>query len=468
MPKSEQTKNLLPPPSLDSSVEASVQTPFFSVGDWPDENWWEVFNSPQLNSLIAQALDQNPTLKEVQSKIDFAKQEAIVARSRLYPFISFDGDIIKTYLSRTGLYRAFNPKLPLNAQVIYLSLSLEYEFDFWGKNYNIFSASIGEVLANQAQAAQVRLIVTTSIAEAYFGLKANLLRRQLYHALYKTQQDTFDLQRFLEENALSSRLDPLLIQEEVFEIKKLLSSIENEITLSKHLINFLMGRGPDEPLDVDSLMPPLPPTISVPDNLTLDLLARRPDLMAQIWRAKALAYQVGAAKADFYPDISLKGLVGLESVLFTNFFNWENKTYQIQPAFHLPIFTAGAIEANVEAHKSAFEEAIFEYNNLILSSAQEVADLLSLALSIFEQKLEQDFILENAKARYWLTKMRKQAGLDSRFNELRMEIELVNKQIENVNLLYGQYLATIKLIKALGGGYYSDYCIPLQAVGECE
>jgi NodT family efflux transporter outer membrane factor (OMF) lipoprotein len=468
MPKSEQTKNLLPSPSLDSSVEASLQTPFFSTGDWPEENWWEVFNSPQLNGLIAQALEKNPTLKEVQSKIDFAKQEAIVARSRLFPFMSFNGDIVKTYLSETGLYRAFNPKIPLNAQVIYLSLSLEYEFDFWGKNYNLFSASIGEVLANQAQAVQVRLIVTTAIAQAYFGLKANLQRRQLYQDLYNAQQATFDLQRFLEEKALSSRLDPLLLQEDVFEIKKLLSSIDNEIIVSKHLINFLLGRGPDEPLDVDSLMPPLPPTISVPDNITLDLLARRPDLMAQIWRAKALAYRVGAAKADFYPDVNLKGFVGLESVFLTNFFQWENRTYQIQPAFHLPIFTAGAIEANVEANKSAFDEAIFEYNNLVLSSAQEVADLLSLALSIFEQKLEQDFIVENAKARYWLTKMRKQAGLDSRFDELHVEIELVNKQIENVNLLYSQYLATIKLIKALGGGYYSDYCIPLQTVGECE
>lgn len=468
MPKSEQTKNLLPPPSLDCSIEAAMESPFFSEGDWPSENWWEVFNSLQLNSFIAEALDQNPTLKSVQKKIAFAKQEAIIARSRLYPFISFDGDINKNYLSETGLYRAFNPKIPLSAKVIDLSLSLDYEFDFWGKYYNIFSAAIGDVLANQAEAAQVRLIVTTSLAQAYFGLKANLLRKQLYETLVQTIQNTFELQQQLKDKALSSKLDPLLLGENVLEVKKLISTIDNEILVSKHLINFLMGRGPDEVLDIDACMPALPVTIAVPDNLSLDLLARRPDLMAQIWRAKALAYQVGAAKAEFYPNISISALAGFESTLFANFFQWKNRTYTVNPAFHLPIFTAGSIEANVKAHQAAFDEAIFDYNNLVLSSAQEVADLLSLAQSIFEQKLEQDTIVENAKKRYFLTFMRKKSGLDSRFDTYRLEIELMNKEIENVILLYGQYVATIKLIKALGGGYSSDYCIPLQAVGECE
>lgn len=467
MPESEQTENLLPPPSLDSSVDAAMQTPFFSTGDWPDENWWEVFNSPQLNDVIAEALDQNPTLKSVEKKIDFAKQEAIVTRARLFPYISFDGDITKQYLSKNGLYKAFNPKLPLNVQLIDLSFSLTYEFDFWGQNYNLFSAAIGEVLASQAQAAQVKLIVTTSIAQAYFALKANLLRKELYESLVQTNQNNFELQQLLRQKALSSKIEPLLFQENVLEIMKLIASIENEILVSKHLINFLLGRGPDEPLHVDSFMPPLPASISVPDNLTLDLLARRPDLMAQIWRAKALAYQVGAAKAGFYPNINLTALAGLQSVFFSNFFSWDNKTYTVTSAFQLPIFTAGSIEANVQAHKAAFDEAIYDYNNLVLASAQEVADLLSLAQAIYEQKIEQDQIVDNAQERYWLTLIRKKSGLDSRFSQFSMEIELLNKQIENINLLYGQYLTTIKLIKALGGGYYSDYCIPLQATGDC-
>lgn len=468
MPKQEQTKNLLPTPTLDTSIEAVTHSPFFSIGDWPDENWWEIFGSPQLNTFIAEALTQNPTLEAIQKKVDVAKQEAIVTRSRLFPYVSFEGDIAKSYLAKTGLYRAFNPKLPLNVQLIELSLSFDYEFDFWGQNYNLFSASIGEVLANRAEEAQLRLIVTTSVAQAYFGLKANLLRKQLYERLLEATQGVLDLQRSLQSSALSSKLDPLLFKEDVLEVMKSLAAIENEILVAKHWINALMGRGADESICVDASMPPLPSTISVPDNLTLDLIARRPDLMAQIWRAKALAYQVGAAMADFYPDVSFKALAGYESVFFYNFFNKENRTYTVKPAFHLPIFTAGAIEANVQAHRAAFDEAIYAYNQLILTSIQEVADILSFAQSIFEQKVEQDSIISQAQERLWLTTERKKAGLDSRFEELGKEVELIDKEIENVTLLYGQYLAAVKLIKALGGGYYTDYCVPLVATGECR
>ena len=231
----------------------------------------------------------------------------------------------------------------------------------------------------------------------------------------------------------------------------------------KHLINILLGRGPDTELLIRAELPATLTTLSIPDNLSLDLLARRPDLMAQIWRVEALAHEVGAAKADFYPNINLTAFAGLESTLYRLLFKSDSKTAALQPAIHLPIFTAGSIRANIRAKKALFDEAVFDYNNLLLQSAQEVADLFVLAKSIFQQKADQELIVEAAEERYDLTELRRVSGLDNLISQYLILEELILKRLDDVLLLYSQYLAAIKMIKALGGGYQSEYSVPLKA-----
>lgn len=462
--RQKQLENLASPPTLQASLEKSLKTPFFTEGEWPTETWWEMFHSPELNDLVARALAFNPSLQAVQTRIEFAKESAVIARSRLFPLVFFDADDSWEYLSKHGLYRALNPRIPLSASLIDLSFSFSYEFDFWGKYTHLFYAALGEKRAAEAETAQAELIVTTGLAQAYFALKTNLQKQALYQELVDIQNKTFKLQNLLLENALFSNLSPLLSEENLFEAKKELLGIEAEIAANRHLINILAGVGPDEPLNIDDILLPLSKKIALPENLSIDLLARRPDLMAQIWHTESLAHAVGAAIADFYPRVNLTGFAGLESVLYSLLFRSSSLTGGVEPCISLPIFTAGAIRANVQAKKADFDEAVFEYNNLILRSAQEVADLLALARAIFQQKEAQDTIVAKAFKRYRLTDLRKQNGLDSLFDTYAIQVELIQKRLENVDLVYGQYLATIKLIKALGGGYYSD-CIPLQAEG---
>lgn len=463
LPKDQQTENLISPPSVETSIERSIDSGFFCIGDWPNEKWWEIFNSAELNSLIAEALIQNPTLQSVEKRVEVAKQTANVVRSRLFPLIFFDATESWEYLSKNGLYRAFNPKIPLNANVVDLTLSFTYEFDFWGKNRHLFNAALGENKAQEAEAADVQLITAAAVAQAYFALKTNLTRKRLYEELYEVREEIFNLQKLLQKKALLSKLQPLFAEERLLEAEKLVFSIEEEVETDKHLINILLGQGPDTSLEIDASLPPTLETLFLPDNLSLDLLARRPDLMAQIWRVEALAQEVGAAKADFYPDINLRAFMGLESIAYRLLFNSQSKTAGLQPAIHLPIFTAGEIRANIRAKKAMFDQAVFEYNHLLLRSTYEVADLLVLAQSIFQQKTDQIMIVQAARERYALSALRQMSGLDSLLSPYFIKEELILKQLDDVSLLYSQYLAAIKLIKALGGGYQSEYSIPLTA-----
>lgn len=462
LPKDQQTENLLSPPSVTASVERSIESGFFSIGDWPRQNWWEIFNSNELNSLISKALEENPSIQSIERRVEFARQTAKVVRSRLFPLLFFDADESWEYLSQNGLYRAFNPKIPLNANLVDLTLSFTYEFDFWGKNRHLFNAALGQSKAEEAESAGVELITTTAIAQAYFALKTNLVRQRLYQDLFEVRCAFFELERQLQDKALLSMLSPLLSEERLLEAEKLVFSIETEVETDIHLINILLGRGPDTPLDIVTELPRAIETLAIPDNLSLDLLARRPDLMAQIWRVEALAQEVGAAKADFYPNINLTALMGLESIAYNLLFKSQSKTAALQPAIHLPIFTAGAIRANIRAKKALFDQAVYEYNDLLLKSASEVADLLVLAKSVFEQKSAQGLIIEAAQARYDLVVLRQQSGLDNVLSQYLVEEELILKSLDDVSLIYNQYLAAIKLTKALGGGYQSEYSVPLR------
>jgi len=460
MPKWQQQEELLPSPSLECSLERGAESPFFAVGPWPDENWWEIFSSDQLNSLISIALANNPSIQEVYSRVLKARAKAVYARAPLFPLLFFDAQDSWSYLSKNGLYKTLNPNISSNASLIDLSLSVTYDFDFWCKNENLFLAALGKERSKEAERAQVELVVTTNLAQAYFALQTNLYREKLIQNLVTERSKLFQLQNVLRKEAINSLFPQLLSEERFYEAEEQLAAIHAEVLSNYHTINVLLGQSPDAPLCLCEELPPLPERLIIPETISLDLVARRPDLLAQIWRVEALGHEVGAAIADFFPDVNIKAFVGLESVFYSRLFQAGSMTGGATPALHLPIFTAGAISANVWIKRTKFDAAVFAYNELLLRSAQEVADLIAFGESVFRQKQEQEKVVQSAQERYRLTYLRLSKGLDSRLQSYVIYDDWLQKELTNVTLLYNQYAAAIKLIKALGGGYCAE--VPLE------
>ncbi len=458
----EQREHIISPSPITNTRQEALDSGFFTEGNWPEKKWWESFEEITLNALMEEALLSNPTLQAVHERIESAKQSAIVVRSKLFPLIFFNAEDNWNYLSQHGLYRTLNPNIPLNANLIDLTLSFTYEFDFWSKNRNLFQAALGKVKTQEAEEAQTKLVVTTALAQAYYALTTNLTRKKLYEELVILRRAVSSLQNLLQLNALRSRLEPLLSEEEEFQAEKLLLSVNEEIAANKHLINMLRGKGPDEPLDVENTLPDFPVTLSLPNEISINLLSRRPDLMAQIWKLQTFAHEVGAAKADFLPNINLVGSGGIETVLASFLFSPSSLTANVHPAINLPIFTAGAIKANVREKKAFFDQAVYEYNQLILQSAQEVTDYIVLIESVFAQKKKQEKIVKDATERFEITFLRYLKGLGGYLENYAYQIQVVEKKLEDLQLTYMQYLSAIKLIKALGGGYSSTLPLDLE------
>ena len=461
LPQKRQLEHLKTPPKIEPEIKLHLKNKAtFAMGNWPQRQWWLNYGSSELNTLIAEALASNPSIQEVQSRITVAQQEANVTRSTLFPLVFFDATDTQQHLSKHGLYRAFNPKLPLNTSLLDLSLSFIYEFDFWGQNRNLLNEALGKAKAQAAEAEEVNLIITTALSQAYFAYKTNLLRKHLYEQLVQIRQNVLTLQKLMVRKGLSSELPALAAAENLLEAKKWLASINEELSNNTHLLNILAGRSPAHPISMKRTLPKLPEKLEIPRSISFDLLARRPDLMAQIWRAKAWAYKAGAAMSAYYPNVNLKGFIGLQSVSWTQFFEIANGTGGLTSAIHLPIFTAGAIRANIKATQAEFDAAIYAYNNLLLRSTQEVLDTLAFAQTVHQHRTEQAEIIHQAQQRYRLIRLRQQKGLDSQFDVYYLHEEVIQKQLVDITLLYNQYLASIKLTKALGGGYYQPQ-VPL-------
>jgi len=465
--ENKQTQFLINPPSVDLTIQKSLETQYFALSDWPQEDWWNLFESSQLNALMEEALANNPSILAIQQKMDAANQLALIARSKLFPWISFDGADDWEYLSKNGLLRALNPLIPLYAKLYDLKLNLNYELDIWGKNQEIYKAALGNDLSNQAESAQVVLLVTTSVAQAYVAIKEYQKQKDLIGQLIAVQKEIYELQDFLHEKALANKLIVLAAEENYFETEKLQWIVEQQLEITKHQLNVLVGRSPDTPLCLGEDGLPSIYSLSIPSDITVDLLARRPDLMAKIWSAKALAHLVNAAITEYYPDINLTAFLGLESVTGRLLFKPSSFTYGFRPAVHLPIFTAGEIQANIDTQAALFYETIFEYNQLLLSSAQEVSDNLETALSFFRQISEQEKLMERIKERVELTTLLFEKGLGDKLSTYYVKEEFIREELEDLNLTYNLYTALVQLIRSLGGGYQSLY-VPLRAQEICE
>lgn len=450
-------QDIITPTPLTQTEELAKQSSVFSKGNWPEKQWWEIFDSSELNACMEKAIRENPTIQNAKSRIETAKQMALKVRSKLFPLLFFDADANWQYISNNGLYKALNANLPNTGDLVDLSLSFNYEFDFWGKNRNLFRAALGEEKAQEAEYEQMKLVITSAVAQSYYALKTNRLRKRIYERLYATYANVFHLQEILEKNALLSKLPLYVSAEELEESKKLVEGISTEVKADEQMLNALMGQNPDDELYLESLLTPPPKELLIPENISADLVARRPDLMAAIWRAKAIAFQAGAAVADFYPNINLKGFAGLESFHFSNLFDWASRTAGLIPSIHLPIFTAGEIRANLDQKRSEYDEAVFSYNSLLLDSMRQISYAVSLADTLYQQKDSQNKILKLAKARNKLTDLRVASGLDSFLEAYNVKIEVLQKELEDATLTYNQYLSVIQLVKALGGGYLEEY-----------
>lgn len=442
--------------NLKPSIDQAVSKGDFTEGDWPEWNWWVQFGDDQLNSFMDQAIADNPDLKAAISRVRSSEQEARKTRSVLFPQFKTSFEDNYEHLSKDSLDRFPPSSIPAVINQINLKLNFDYEIDLFGKNRETYRAALGEARSQKAEMSQAYLMITASLAEAYFDYQANLFR-------IKAQKETVEAQNILvelTEKRVLNKLDDEITLEKaevnLLQAEEALTVLEKDLALSKSQIKILMGLSPDSELMFEIPDAHFNRPFPLPENLPVNLLVRRPDLMVQIWKVEAAAHLIGAARAAFFPNINLASFVGLESLSWSKLFSVDSFAGSIAPAINLPLFTGWRLTAGLEQSFADFDAAVFDYNSLILKAAKEVSDGLKiLQASNREARFQRDTVSRLKKAAD-LTYARFEHGVSDYLEVMQMTLELLSQVTREIDIQNNRHLAVLNLIRALGGGYIEE------------
>ncbi|MBI5274084.1 MAG: efflux transporter outer membrane subunit, partial [Chlamydiales bacterium] len=408
------------------------------------------------------ALHNNPSLKSAESKYRAAYQQALVVRSKLFPTLDAGFSDQAEKWSKNG--NLVIPGVPLTNNLINnLGLNFNYEFDFWGKNRKAYEAMLGRANAELAEKKQADLIVSTTLATQYFALLAAKWNIQLLSDVMLEQESLVQLIKKRIKNRVDNEMQLFQAEIALNNTKEQLEIAYADEKIATTAINVLMGKGPEEKLCIElngnNTLKPL----ALPNQIGLDLLARRPDLSAQIWLIDAASKEIGVARTLFYPDVNLFANAGFQSFHFNNLFAASSFTWTINPTVNLPLFTGGRLKANLSNKLFFFEQEVYKYNNLLLEAAKEVSDQITKFKQTYRNTEIREQVVEESISIYNLHLSRFNHGLDSYLTVIDKNIELNREKINLVNMQFSHQMQTILLIKALGGGFYQPIDITIEA-----
>lgn len=429
---------------------ASLGTP--ARAEWPGDGWWNELGDPQLASLIEEGLANSPDVAAAQARLRQAEGMAQAAGAPLLPSLDVQGSVSEDKLSyNTGLPKQFLPQgWNDNGQ---LAASLNWDIDLWGRNRAAFAAARSERDAAVIDAQQARLLLATSIALAYAdfgrlaeevdirraGLGARDASRQLVTQRVAAGVDMLGSQRLAEAQAAQARSE--------------LSAAEEALSLRRHQIAALVGAGPDRGLALAKPEWRMTVAAGLPEGVTTELIARRPDIAIARERMQAAAARVKVARADFYPAISLSALYGVQSLGLGSLFDKGSTFGSAGPVVSLPIFHGGALQGRYRVARGAFDEAVADYDRAVLGAYQQVADAVTSRVSTVARLTDARAALASSEQAYAIARRRYEGGLSTYLDVLAVEDRLLQARLAANTTNAADRASGVALIRALGGGY---------------
>jgi NodT family efflux transporter outer membrane factor (OMF) lipoprotein len=427
----------------------SFQAP---AAEWPLDGWWRRYNDPQLDALMADALRDSPSLTEAEARVRRADALAEQARATVLPNLSANGSIAKTRQSENlGIPPQFVPKgyQPYGR----VTANLSWDLDLFGRNRNKLAAATSEAEAARMDAAEARLMLTTSVAAAYADLAGLFGERDAQAQSLANRQQTATLvaQRVL--TGSSNEGDSQQAKSNVSAAAEELASLDEQIGLTRNRLAALAGAGPDRGLSLSRPAASIGAGFGLPPNLALDLVGRRPDVQAARLRAEASARRIRAARAGFYPNINLAAFVGREALGLSLLRMPTSNMGQVGAAISLPIFSAGQLEGEYRGARADYDAAVAAYDQTLVQALQEVADAATSARALQTRVTEARAALATAEDSYRIAQLRYRAGLTNYLAVLVIEDTLIVRRRTLADLEARTLSVDAALAKALGGGF---------------
>jgi NodT family efflux transporter outer membrane factor (OMF) lipoprotein len=418
-----------------------------------DLAWFELFQDDALRELIQTALVQNYDLLIAAARVLQARAQVGIVRSQIFPTIGGSGSLEKTRSAQnatSGLPLGVDPKLTFGT----LALDMTWEIDVWGRIRRLTESARAELLSSEETRRAVVITVIADVATGYFQLRALDLQLAISRRTIEARERGLRLVRTQRDLGVATGLDVAQAEDLLYTARATLRDIERLIAQTEDALSLLLGKSPGDisrGRTIDESMQQLPPLL--PPGLPSALLERRPDIRAAEQNIVAANANIGAAKAQYFPQISLTGLLGVQSDVLRDLFKKSAFVYNLAGTAAVPIFTAGRIGSQVDLAGGQTQEAVAAYQRAVLVAFTEVSDSLIEVAKRREQRSEQESLVEARERSVQLSQLRYRGGLDSYLQVLDAETRLFDGQLQLADLKRAELTAIVRLYRALGGGW---------------
>jgi multidrug efflux system outer membrane protein len=420
-----------------------------SLADLP---WWEVFGDATLQSLIREAIAGNYDLRIATARVAQARAQAGIARAAFFPSIGYN---VKAQRSQEfGAFLGLSSNVPSPAPIdLFLgATSASWELDIWGGIRRSNEAAIAELLATEEGRRGVLLSLVSDVAQAYFELIELDARLQIARETTATYEGIYRIFKDRLEFGVESQLEVARAEGALASAAAAIPELSSQIAAKENQISTLLGKNPGAiPRGTPLFAQPVTPT--VPAGLPSALLERRPDVMKLEEQLVAANAEIGVAKADFFPQLSLTGMLGRASPELTLLTSGSSTIWAIAAGLTGPIFQGGKILENYRATQAAWEQAKLQYEQGVVKAFQEVSSNLAALdqLAGADSELARSVTALGKAAE--LARIRYLYGLSSYFEVLDAEEKLYPAQNAQAGVRLNRLLAYVGLYKALGGGW---------------
>jgi len=423
-----------------------------SAAPWPRENWWSAYDDSQLDRLMSEALTASPDLAAASARLRAAQGYAQQASAALAPQIdaTASGGLVQQSENQ-GIPSAFVPDGWEKTGKVGLTAALD--LDLWGKNRAALAAAHSDIDAARFELAEARLVLTTGIAATYADLAKLYAQRDVLESQLAIRSDTLKLVSDRVDAGLDTRAELKQAQSRVPAARAELAATDEAIALTRNALAALTGAGPDRGLKIERPRVSLFAARGLPDNAGLDLVGRRPDIAAARAAVEAAANRIKVARTAFYPNISISGLIGLQSLGFSNLLMGSSAFGNVGPAVTLPIFHGGAISGQYRGARGKYDEAVARYDAGVVAAFKQVADAVTSRNALTVRLNESRQALADAEEANALARKRYEGGLSTYLDVLNAEEGVLAARRTVAELQTRAFTLDVAMVRALGGGF---------------
>ncbi len=420
-----------------------------------DKKWSELFQDATLKQLIATALEKNFDVRIAAERVIEARAQYGITRANLLPTLDAQATYTASRSSSIGSF-PFPPGTPVAFAYTQAGLQLAWEVDLWGRLRRLTEAARAQYLASEEARHGVVISLISDVMNTYFSLRELDLELEIGRQNNGIAHDNLRLIQLRKDRGAANGLEVHQAEQFLYTTTAQIASVERSIAQTEDALNLLLANAPGEvprgPGLEQIAREPIASAPDLPAGLPSSLLERRPDIRQAEQNLIAANAQIGAARALFFPQISLTGFLGGQSQPLAQLFTGPARMASIAPSALLPIFHAG-LRSGVRLTEAQEREMLLSYQRSIYGALREVADALAAHSRTREQRGEEEKLVTALSESVRLSTLRYRGGLDSYLQVLDAERNLFAGQLDLAQLRLLELQSVTQLYRALGGGW---------------